>query len=256
MDNYKVNSDYNEYENNLNSNQHSVKIDNDFTYKKSFINGIVWIAMFLFSFISLFFIFQTPYYKYYDATDPILIENHNSLIENSKNTFSNNDELLFNNELNSDTHKDQNVIKDNSNKDDLSNKKNSIANNNQSSSISMLLKDSENNNQINKTSKNNVVLPNTIWLINIYSSNNQTILSDKLKEFKTKYSFLQNNYIFYIITINVNNTIKYRISLANSTNQYYKTFQEANAVCKNFKFQGLDCFVSSVDKNNLNLLNK
>ena len=262
---YPINSDTNEKLINLNSRKTDLKLDNNLTYRKSFLSGIVWLSMFLFSFVALFLIFQTPYYKYYDQTGPILIENANPLVENNKNVFNSNDDLLFNNELNNTSNKqqDNNNIKKNTSIE-KQNKEAPIVHN-KTSSISTLFKEpnAESNNITASNEKISTNNPNVskpsnsiVWLINIYSSNNKNILSNKLAEFKKQYNFLKKDYIFYVITININNDTKYRISIANNNLKYYQNFNDASTVCNTFKLQGLDCFVSSTDKNSLVILNK
>lgn len=78
------------------------KSDKDSKYTKTLLAGLVWLCMFGISFSSLFFIFQTPYYLYYNEQEPIILE-ENKLIIDTRNVFNNDNQLSFNREIQNNT---------------------------------------------------------------------------------------------------------------------------------------------------------
>lgn len=240
------------------------------SYLSYLLRGLLWFCMCLFSFITLFFIFKTPYYKYYNQTDPIIVESKNPFTQNIKDSSNNiNDELLFNSEMqknnapiitiekegdsNSKGSKDLGL--QSNAKDQMVAPINKPAK--EQSSITQLFNNQNNNgsSSVNTREKNNEVSAkpqNTqVWVINIYSTSDKSSLDFKLKELKQKYAFLNNNYGFFVNSINLNNNTMYRISVSKDYANFYKTSNEANIICNYFKANNLNCFVSTVSSSDV-----
>jgi hypothetical protein len=74
------------------------KSDKEEVYKQTIVSGIMWFIMFAVSLVVLFYIFNTPYYLYYNNKEPITLEANKPIFDN-KSVFNNDNKLSFNQEI-------------------------------------------------------------------------------------------------------------------------------------------------------------
>ncbi|MDR0484178.1 MAG: hypothetical protein LBH40_02735 [Alphaproteobacteria bacterium] len=96
----------------------------------------------------------------------------------------------------------------------------------------------------------------TTWLVTIYSTPRRDEMPERLLRLKDRYKNALNGVTFYFVENQTNNGgMNYRISVAKTlqgiANPSFNSNKEAKSFCDSLKSQGLDCFVSTVNKSSL-----
>lgn len=103
--------------------------------------------------------------------------------------------------------------------------------------------------------KPNNIAEQSVWLVNIYSTQNKNDIHERLIRLKNQYKNALAGTTFYLVDYNTAKGITYRISVTENhsgiSHPSFATNTEAKSFCDNLKSQGLDCFISSVNKSSL-----